>query len=64
MTNRKEMKSYMDENEVEMLKEVSNALGLTMSKTIALCVVQGLELYKAELLGKAPKNLMEKYLKK
>jgi hypothetical protein len=64
--NKRAIKGYIDVNLYEELKEVSDMLGVSMSKCITDCLVQGLEVLFAEAIGRDPKirsKAIENYFK-
>jgi len=57
------VRSYLNETLYDQLKEVSQVLDISMSRCIAECLMQGLEVIVAEYAGRHP-NVVSKSMKK
>jgi len=63
---KKQLMSYVDESMYEEIRELAFALNISMSKCIAECIVQGIEMIIADVAGRDPKVVsksMKRYLR-
>lgn len=63
----KPVRGYVDDDTYEQLREVAYLLNMSMSKVIVTCLIQGMEVMRAEAMGQEPKVLsktVKEYVKK